>query len=80
MEAFHRLFAKDSTPIELQRSMLQQRRSILDNAREGARDLQRQLGSADKAKLDEYFQGIRDIETRLARDENGSVCRILSHP
>lgn len=69
MEAFHRLFAKDSTPIELQRSMLQQRRSILDNAREGARDLQRQLGSADKAKLDEYFQGIRDIETRLARDE-----------
>ena len=69
LEAFHRLFAKESTPIELQRRMLQQRRSILDNAREGARDLQRQLGSADNAKLDEYFQGIRDIETRLARDE-----------
>jgi hypothetical protein len=69
VEAFHRLFARETTPLEVQQRMLKQRRSILDNAREGARELQRQLGRADNAKLEEYFQGIRDIETRLSRDE-----------
>ncbi len=69
LEAFHRLFAKDTTPIEQQKVMLSQRRSVLDNAMEEARDLQRGLGKTDKAKLDEYFQGIRAIETRLSRDE-----------
>ena len=69
VEAFHRLFAQDSTPLEAQKTMLRQRRSVLDNALESARELQRQLGKTDNAKLDEYFQGIRDIETRLSRDE-----------
>lgn len=69
VEAFHRLFAKDDTPLEQQKAMLQQRRSVLDNAMESARELQRGLGRTDNAKLDEYFQGIRDIETRLSRDE-----------
>lgn len=69
VEAFHRLFAKDTTPVEQQKAMLAQRRSVLDNAMENARDLQRTLSKTDNAKLDEYFQGIRDIETRLSRDE-----------
>lgn len=69
VEAFHRLFAKDTTPLEQQKALLQQRRSILDNALENARDLGRSLGSTDQDKLDEYLQGIRDLETRLSRDE-----------
>jgi hypothetical protein len=69
VEAFHRLFAKDSTPLDQQKAMFAQRRSILDHAMEEARDLQRTLGKTDNAKLDEYFQGIRDMETRLSRDE-----------
>lgn len=69
VEAFHRLFARDTTPLEVQKTMLRQRRSVLDHALESARELQRQLGKSDNAKLDEYFQGIRDIETRLGRDE-----------
>ncbi|MEK0444687.1 MAG: hypothetical protein RLZZ399_8 [Verrucomicrobiota bacterium] len=69
VEAFHRLFAKDTTPLEQQKAMLQQRRSVLDNALENARELQRSLCKTDNAKLDEYFQSIRDIETRLSRDE-----------
>ena len=69
VEAFHRLFSNDTTPLEQQKAMLRQRRSVLDNAMENARDLQRRLGKADNAKLDEYFQSIRDIETRLSRDE-----------
>jgi hypothetical protein len=69
VEAFHRLFAKDNTPIEQQKAMLAQKRSVLDTVLGNANALQRNLGKTDKAKLDEYFQGIRDIETRLSKDE-----------
>ena len=67
--AFHRLFAKDTTPIEQQQAMLAQKRSVLDAVIDNAKSLQRGLAKNDKAKLDEYFQGIRDIETRLAKEE-----------
>lgn len=69
VEVYHRLFSQDTTPLEVQKQMLRQRRSVLDNALESARELQRGLGREDNAKLQEYFQGIRDIETRLSRDE-----------
>jgi Protein of unknown function (DUF1552) len=69
VEAFHRLFSKDTTPIEHQKAMLAQKRSVLDTVLGNARALQRGLGKNDTAKLDEYFQGIRDIETRLNKDE-----------
>jgi hypothetical protein len=67
--AFHRLFAKETTPIEQQKAMLAQKRSVLDAVLDNANSLQRGLAKNDKAKLDEYFQGIRDIETRLAKEE-----------
>lgn len=69
VEAFHRLFSKDTTPIEQQKAMLAQKRSVLDTVMENAKAMQRGLGKTDKGKLDEYFQGIRDIETRLSKDE-----------
>lgn len=69
VEAFHRLFAADTTPIEQQQAMLAQRRSVLDNALENAKDLARHLGKVDADKLDEYLDGIRDLERRLSRDE-----------
>lgn len=69
LSAYHRLFSKDTTPIEQQKAMLAQKRSVLDTVLENARALQRGLGKNDTAKLDEYFQGIRDIETRLSKDE-----------
>jgi hypothetical protein len=69
VEAFHRLFAKDTTPIEQQQAMLAQKRSVLDAVLDNAKSLQRGLAKNDNAKLDEYFQGIRDIETRLAKEE-----------
>ena len=68
LEAFHRLFSKDTTPIEQQKAMLAQKRSVLDTMMENAKTLQRGLSKNDTAKLEEYFQGIRDIETRLAKE------------
>ncbi|MBS0210282.1 MAG: DUF1552 domain-containing protein [Planctomycetes bacterium] len=67
--AFHRLFAQDTTPIEQQRAMLAQKRSVLDTVIDNANSLRRGLSRYDDAKLEEYFQGIRDIETRLAKEE-----------
>ncbi|MCE9605346.1 MAG: DUF1552 domain-containing protein [Planctomycetia bacterium] len=69
LAAFHRLFSKDTTPLEQRKAMLAERRSVLDTVLENARFLQRGLGKHDNAKLNEYFQGIRDIETRLSKDE-----------
>jgi hypothetical protein len=67
--AYHRLFAKDNTPIAQQKAMLAQRRSVLDTFVENARDLRKNLSKNDSQKLDEYFQGIREIEVRLSKDE-----------
>ena len=69
VEAFHRLFSKDTTPIEQQKAMLAQKRSVLDTVRDNANALKRSLGKNDIAKLEEYFQGIREIEIRLSKDE-----------
>ena len=69
LAAYHRLFSKDTTPIEDQRGRLNERRSVLDTVLENANSLKRGLGKDDSNKLDEYFQSIRDIETRLTKDE-----------
>ena len=69
VEAFHRLFSQDKTPIEQQKAMLAEQRSVLDTVLESGRSLKRRLGQRDTAKLEEYFDGIRDIETRLSKDE-----------
>jgi hypothetical protein len=69
VEAFHRLFSKDTTPIEQQKAMLAQKRSVLDAVLEDAKRVQNGLTKTDLDKLDEYFQSIRDIEVRLGKDE-----------
>jgi hypothetical protein len=69
VEAFHRLFSQDKTPIEQQKATLAEQRSVLDTVMESGRDLKRRLGQRDIAKLEEYFDGIRDIESRLSKDE-----------
>lgn len=69
LAAYHRLFAKDTTPIEQQQTMLAEKRSVLDTVMDNAKTLRRGLNHTDHAKLDEYFQSIRDIETRLSKEE-----------
>lgn len=69
VEAYHRLFSADTTPLAQRQALLAEERSVLDTVLENARDLQRRLGRRDNDKLEEYFDGIRDIETRLAKEE-----------
>jgi hypothetical protein len=69
VEAYHKLFSPETTPLEQQQARLAEERSVLDTVLENARHLERRLGKTDKDKLEEYFEGIRDIETRLAKEE-----------
>jgi hypothetical protein len=69
LAAYHRLFSRDDVPLEKQRDLLAEKRSVLDTVLEGARSLKRGLNRADSAKVDEYFQSVRDIETRLTKEE-----------
>ena len=69
VQAFHRLFSNDTTPLSERQAMLAQKRSVLDAVLTDASDLQRGLTKTDTDKLDEYFQCIRDIEVRLGKDE-----------
>ncbi len=69
LEAFRKLFVKDTTPVEQQRALLAQKRSVLDTVLGNAHSLRKNLGRTDNAKLEEYFQGIREIEIRLGKEE-----------
>ncbi|WP_013629319.1 DUF1552 domain-containing protein [Rubinisphaera brasiliensis] len=69
LQAYHRLFSKDTVPLEQRRLLIEQKRSVLDTVLENARSLQRGLGKNDNQKLDEYFDSIRQIETGLAKGE-----------
>ncbi|MEM7010025.1 MAG: DUF1552 domain-containing protein [Verrucomicrobiota bacterium] len=42
-------------------------RSVLETVLAQSKDLQRNLGGADKAKLDAYMQGVRELELRIER-------------
>ncbi len=68
VEAYHKLFSADKTPLAQQQARLAQQQSVLDTVLENARDLERRLGKTDRDKLEEYFEGIRDIELRLAKE------------
>jgi hypothetical protein len=63
---FEKLFGTESNnTIAAARQAMAQRRSLLDSIREEAAALQRQLGTADRARLDQYFTSIRDLEDRI---------------
>jgi hypothetical protein len=63
---FRQLFLQ-GTPeqIEAQIQQLDTGRSILDAVADQAKDLQRNVGAADRSRLDQYFTSVRDLESRL---------------
>ncbi|QDT64501.1 DUF1552 domain-containing protein [Calycomorphotria hydatis] len=69
LQAYHKLFSKDSMPLEQRRLLIAQKRSVLDTVLDNAKSVQRGLGKNDSEKLEEYFESIRNIETRLSKDE-----------
>jgi len=55
---------------------MQEDRSILDSVREDVADLQKRLGSKDRARLSEYLDHVREIEERIQRAERASGTKV----
>jgi hypothetical protein len=65
---FERLFGRAGSAAQ-RATRMRRNRSVLDSIKEDARDLQRGLGSIDRARLDGYLGTIREIERRIQQTE-----------
>jgi hypothetical protein len=70
---FERLFGDTAQTPEQRAERLRREISILDVVTAKLADLNRRVGSTDRAKLDEYLESIRDVERRIQRVEQSSV-------
>jgi hypothetical protein len=67
-QLFEKLFRPDSGKQKTEQAKAFRRRgSILDLVRDDARQIDRQLGRADREQLDQYFNSVRELEKRLKR-------------
>jgi hypothetical protein len=64
---FRELFQEPTGGVKKQRRGLQRRGSILDAVLNEARELDRQLGQADKGRLEQYLTSVREVEIRTER-------------
>jgi hypothetical protein len=63
---FEKLFgSEDNQTLAAAKLAMTRRASLLDSIKEQAAALQRQVGTADRARLDQYFTSIRDLEERI---------------
>jgi hypothetical protein len=77
---FERMFGGDaSTPAE-RKARLERNTSLLDAIGESVADLQRGLGTRDRAKLTEYLDNVREIERRIQRAEQQRTETLLEVP
>ena len=65
---FQRLFGQGDTPEE-RANLARQYSSVLDVVAEESADLQRRLGSGDRARLNDYLDTVREIERRIQKME-----------
>ncbi len=69
---FERLFGEPGTSAE-RRARLTKQRSILDSLAEDVKDLERDLGTRDRARLGDYLQNVREIERRIQQAETRGI-------
>lgn len=69
---FERLFGEPGSNSE-RAARLARKRSILDSLAEDAKDLERQLGTKDRARLSDYMENVREIERRIQQAESRGV-------
>jgi hypothetical protein len=72
---FERMFGRPGTRTQ-QLERMHEDRSILDSVRDDVADLQKRLGSKDRARLSEYLDHVREIEERIQRTEAQSSAKV----
>src|SRR5688572_3583020 len=75
--AFERMFGRAADGNQRLERM-RENRSILDSVAGEARQLQRRLGSQDRARLDEYLGTVREIERRIEKTEARSASSVTA--
>src|SRR3989442_3050637 len=65
---FERMFGRPGTRAQRVERM-QENRSILDSVRADVADLEKRLGTKDRARLNDYLDNLREIEQRIQRSE-----------
>lgn len=69
---FERLFGEPGSSAQ-RRARLANRRSILDSLAADAKELERDLGTRDRARLSDYLDNAREIERRIQQAETRGV-------
>jgi hypothetical protein len=75
--AFERMFGRAADGNQRLERM-RENRSILDSVAGEAQQLQRRLGSQDRARLDEYLGTVREIERRIERTEARNAASVTA--
>jgi len=75
--AFERMFGRAGTNAA-RLSRMREDRSILDSVTQEARELQRRVGSQDRARLSDYLDHVREIERRIQRTEAQNSTRLTA--
>src|SRR5262245_3855022 len=72
---FERLFGRPGTRAQRLERM-QENRSILDSVRDDVADLERKLGTRDRARLNDYLDNVREIEQRIQKAEKQTTTSV----
>ena len=75
--AFERMFGRAGDADSRLRRM-QENRSILDSIAEETRQLQKRVGTQDRARLADYLDDVREIERRIQRTESRNAASVTS--
>jgi hypothetical protein len=69
-EVFERLFGdpENTTPAK-RMARIKENRSLLDSLTTDVADLQRRIGTGDRAKVTEYLEAVREVERRIQKAE-----------
>ena len=68
---FERMFGRPGTSAQ-RLARMEDNRSILDSVRQEASDLQKSLGTRDRARLNDYLDNVREIEQRIQKAEKNA--------
>ncbi len=75
-EVFKKLFlAATPAEMDLEIRRIDEGRSMLDFVSDRAKNLNRQIGVADRERVDEYFESVRDVERQLKMTREWYVVR-----
>src|SRR5436309_1906414 len=72
---FERMFGRPGTRAQ-RLARMQENRSILDSVREDVADLEKKLGTKDRARLNDYLDNVREIEQRIQKAEKQAATSV----